>query len=354
MDNVTHSLLAVTLSRTALRRVGSGTTATLLLASNIPDVDFVAAFSSREGAYLAVHRGPTHGPIGIVVLAALTAALVRFWPAIVGRKPRHGPGASMAGLLAVALIGTTIHVLMDLPTSYGTRLLSPFIATWFTFDWLPIIDPYLLLILVSALVAFRFNPRAAPRTATVVLLAVVAHYTVRATLHDVAIDRAGGAQPLMRLDTWSSSPLAEKLRPCGPSSQDGDGSDQRLTCGVVALPTFLSPFEWRILKRFPGGYEVSAMDLLGRPARHAPIFYETARGVTIDEALQNPRARVFMAFARLPVAQLVRAEGDDLVVGLQDLRFVGEPAGANGVREPRPGPFSIVVHVNRRAVPVSE
>ena len=42
MDNVTHTLFALTLARTPLGR-GRGTTAALVLASNAPDVDIVAA-----------------------------------------------------------------------------------------------------------------------------------------------------------------------------------------------------------------------------------------------------------------------------------------------------------------------
>src|SRR4051794_20065708 len=42
MDNVTHTLFALTLARTPLGRAGRGTTAALVLASNAPDIDIVA------------------------------------------------------------------------------------------------------------------------------------------------------------------------------------------------------------------------------------------------------------------------------------------------------------------------
>jgi hypothetical protein len=41
LDNLTHSLFALTLARSPLGRAGRGTTATLLLASNAPDIDIV-------------------------------------------------------------------------------------------------------------------------------------------------------------------------------------------------------------------------------------------------------------------------------------------------------------------------
>src|SRR6185436_7920933 len=75
LDNVTHSLFAATLARTPLGRAGRGTTTALVLASNAPDIDIV---TTAGGAlkYLEWHRGPTHGPIGVIGLGLITAGLV--------------------------------------------------------------------------------------------------------------------------------------------------------------------------------------------------------------------------------------------------------------------------------------
>ena len=53
-------------------------------------------------------------------------------------------------LVAISIIGVLLHVLMDLPTSYGTRVLSSFSWRWFAVDWMPIIDVSLLILLSSA------------------------------------------------------------------------------------------------------------------------------------------------------------------------------------------------------------
>src|SRR5207245_2808175 len=60
LDNLTHSLFALTLSRTRLASAGRGTTAALLLASNAPDIDIVT-LAGGTASYLKWHRGPTHG-----------------------------------------------------------------------------------------------------------------------------------------------------------------------------------------------------------------------------------------------------------------------------------------------------
>ena len=147
MDNLTHSLFALTLARSPLARAGRGTTATLLLASNAPDIDIVTTVGGAI-SYLKWHRGPTHGPFGVLALAILTAGLV--WGERYLLDPRRSAaeataaahvdlGAPLALLVAVALIGVVLHVLMDLPTSYGTRVLSPFDSHWLAGEWMPIV-----------------------------------------------------------------------------------------------------------------------------------------------------------------------------------------------------------------------
>src|SRR5439155_25768262 len=82
MDNVTHTLFAATLARTPLGRAGRGTMAALVIASNAPDIDIVATAGGAE-SYLRWHRSLTHGPLGVVALGVVTAALVSgglyFW-----------------------------------------------------------------------------------------------------------------------------------------------------------------------------------------------------------------------------------------------------------------------------------
>src|SRR5436190_24206085 len=128
MDNVTHTLFALTLARSPLGRAGRGTTAALIIASNAPDIDIVGA--ARGGiTYLAWHRGPTHGPLGIVGLGVATAGLVwvgrrmleRRMPEKATARASEAEGQASFGMLVmVSLIGVLFHILMDVPTSYGT------------------------------------------------------------------------------------------------------------------------------------------------------------------------------------------------------------------------------------------
>src|SRR5262245_12926603 len=147
MDNLTHSVFALTLARTPLGSVGRGATAVLVIASNAPDVDIIAS-SGGSLAYLEWHRGLTHGPLGVVGLGVASAVLV--W--LVQRQRRLEGAASLAAMSILGTVGALGHVLMDVPTSYGTRLLTPFDWHWFSTDWMPILDVYLLAILISGAV----------------------------------------------------------------------------------------------------------------------------------------------------------------------------------------------------------
>src|SRR5690242_15808647 len=74
VDNVTHTLFALTLARTPLGRAGRGATAALVIASNAPDADIVTA-SRGALSYLTWHRGPTHGLLGVVGLGIASGGL---------------------------------------------------------------------------------------------------------------------------------------------------------------------------------------------------------------------------------------------------------------------------------------
>src|SRR6185503_2567045 len=162
----------------------------MLIASNAPDLDILTAITGGAVPYLEAHRGPTHGILGVLLLAMGTAILVALGQRIgSGMKDPERRG-SVKSLLVVALVGTVLHVLMDLPTSYGTRLLSPFSETWFAFDWLPIVDVYLWVLLIGGVAAARGWPGARTTIARGVLVLAILFYGGRAYAHQRALAHA--------------------------------------------------------------------------------------------------------------------------------------------------------------------
>lgn len=327
MDNLTHSLFGWTIARAGLGRRLPHATATLIVASNVPDIDIVVGL--RDGVdYLAVHRGPTHGPLGMIGLGLLTAALISIWHRVSSRRPA-GTGDDRTArhfvkwwMLAMAGIGC--HVLMDLPTSYGTRLLSPFAWTWYALDWMPIIDVYLWLVLIAALLA---GSRIGRERAAVIALGLMAcDYSARALLHHRALETgalfnaAGIRAPCIAAPTLVSH--------TGGAPPPATGSD--VCIEAAALPTFLSPFTWRVIRHHSNGYELSDRRVLEHSRAIQSAWLATDSGDVERVRLTRP-GRVYLDFARFPIAQLMARTPSLTTVRLSDARFVVMPVNIRGL-----------------------
>ena len=368
MDNLTHTLFGATLGRAVLGRTGRGTTATILLASNAPDIDIVTSVGGGLN-YLAWHRGPTHGPLGIIGLGMLCAVLVWLWQRVRSQGPASAP---LSRLMLVGVAGVACHVLMDLPTSYGTRLFSPFDWRWYSVDLVPIVDLYLLVALAAGLIVGRWWPMLRHRAALAALGFMIANYAVRAIAHHQAIGVARTVLastlpppcadvPKSRLlDRW---PLDQRLTDT-PAARRERGLTSCLM-EVAAVPTFFSPMRWDAIARASDSYWTLDLHLLrdqGSSAERATghsdtrfnaqalgpwqraIRYPDVWTPAALDAAQGPLGRVFLDFSRFPAtSSLLRADGS-AAVGWTDLRFVGGPGSRP---RPRRGLFSAVVIVGR-------
>jgi membrane-bound metal-dependent hydrolase YbcI (DUF457 family) len=324
LDNLTHSLFGWTLARAGVGRNLPYATATLVLASNAPDIDVVTA--ARGGiSYLAAHRGPTHGPLGLVGLSAVAAAACWAWARWRGPRPGALPIAArqFVGLWIVAAVGVLCHVLMDLATSYGTRILSPFVWTWYAFDWMPIIDVYLWLILIGALAAGR-RPGLRTRAAWIALVLMACDYGARAVLHEAALARAASQTAAGTLASCAAAPTLVRH----PALVEARLAGPAACIEAAALPTFFSPFAWRAIRQYPQGYETSDRSALGTaPWRGA--WLAAATGPDVARARATRAGRVFLDFSRFPLPRLVDGTSGRVLVRLVDVRFLGAPVSTD-------------------------
>lgn len=142
----------------------------------LPDLDYVFIFWDRL-AFIRYHRGFTHS-LAAVPLFALAGALVG--------KGLGGP-RWFKPLFIMGLIVLTSHLLLDLATSYGTKILTPFSQRRFTLDWVFIIDPYLtVLLVIGAISALAFHLWG-PRLASWFLAAAMVYMLVCAFYHYQAL-----------------------------------------------------------------------------------------------------------------------------------------------------------------------
>lgn len=143
MDNVTHTLSGLLLSRAGLNRWYPRSAVLLMLAANIPDID-VATSAKGALTYFEYHRGITHAIVMLPLMALLPMLAVCAFR-------RSMQGWKAAWLLSMA--GVASHLLLDWTNAYGVRLLLPFSPQWFRLDLNNIIDLWIWAVFLIAVVA---------------------------------------------------------------------------------------------------------------------------------------------------------------------------------------------------------
>ncbi len=296
MDNITHTLTAVILSRAGLNRLSPHATALLALAANAPDLDILVAIAG-PASYLHYHRGPTHSVLGVPILALLIAALAM----LVARK-----SFSWGRAYVLALIGVASNPLLDYVNAYGVRLLWPFSERWFNADLFYIVDVWVWVLLalglvvpwMSALVSSEIGAQAGKgRGVAVVVLCSLSLYGFgRYLLHERA---------LAVLDSRIYQSEAPRR--------------------VAAMPTAVNPFRWTGLVEGNEFFKVyPRLNLLEEfDPSEGMILYKPEPGPEIKRAAEIEQFRIFLRFAQWPlwsVTPVAEPEGG-VQVKLVDLRF---------------------------------
>ena len=294
-------------------------TAALVIASNAPDLDIITAFTGGSTAYLAAHRGMTHGPLGFLTLGCGTAVLVFLWGLLWRKKmaPTSSRRRWLLQLVGIAVAGVALHALMDLPTSYGTRLLSPFAGTWYALDWMPIIDIYLWAALIVAIVVGQRTGKTS-RWAQLALLFLVLDYGARASLHELALSDATAREANGGATTCATRPTLVKH----PALLEAPLAGPHACIQAAALPTFISPFAWRVIRQYPNGYELSDRNVLEQGASVASTWMPADTGPEIALARATRTGRVFLDFSRFPSSHVIERSQDEIIVRFVDVRFV--------------------------------
>jgi inner membrane protein len=287
---------------------------TLIVANNLPDVD-VAVFATDTLA-MSFRRGWTHGVLAQAALPiALTALVVagdrlfrRNAPARV--KPRE--------ILLLSYIGVLCHVFLDFVNSYGVRLLMPFSDRWFYGDALYIVDPIMYVVLGAGwLLASRRpphdaktasgGPRRGARPARIALTVAAAYVAV-----------------------MLASNLVARREVRDGITRAGRPEDTRF----MVTPVFGNPFRREVIIDIGARYEKGV--LWFEPLPHfRPAGFGVDKGLDVPEvqqALQLPRARAYLRWARFPFVQ-VNAAPPLNGVWLNDYRYAGAaPYGWSAVK----------------------
>ena len=138
---------------------------------------------------------------------------------------------------------------------------------------------------------------------------------------------------------------------CGRKATPPDPA-KRCLVQLVALPTFFSPFTWRVVAHLSNAYEVHDVDLLDarfrQPADAGEVLWRTTLRIPnvwtppVWTAASTGLARTFLGFARLPAARAFVDPTGTATVRWNDMRFIGMRRSLGPAQN---DPFSVVIRI---------
>jgi membrane-bound metal-dependent hydrolase YbcI (DUF457 family) len=317
VEILTHALVALILVRAGRKLLPRYGTAMLVVSGVVADLDF-ASYLGGPSAFLRFHRTVMHSvPASIALVCVLAVVFCAAARRLAASQPEsnHRP-LSFRAAVAICVIGTTAHLLLDLASGIGVQLLWPFRQSWTAWYLLSNLDPWVLALLALGLLLpelFRLvseeigehtkSPRG-QRTAAVTLLLILIYIGARAGLHSRAVDE------LNSRDYRDASPLA-----------------------TGAFPSAISLFAWRGLVSTDKAIDVIELSLApgaGFDPDRAVPHYKPEDSAALDAAQNTPAAKTFLRYARFPLASLER-EDNGYQFTLRDLRFVTSDTGADNI-----------------------
>jgi hypothetical protein len=173
--------------------------------------------------------------------------------------------------------------------------------------------------------------------ARVALFLAVLFYGGRAVAHHRALVQAatmranGTAQACLTAPTLTRHPAAFESAPAQPGQ----------CLQAAALPTFLSPLRWQLIRQYRDGYELRQYSLTGQNEDDS-LWVANESNRWISAAEQTKTAQVFLRFSRMPARRSIALPDASHQVRLIDVRFVGGPFQFRRDPEMRP-PFVATV-----------
>jgi len=303
VDNLAHTLIGIGVARSGLsRRFGPGTTVTLAIASNLPDVDVLWTIFDPWDRFM-LRRTHSHAIVALPVLASLLALVLQ-------RRYRDQSWRVLFGLSA---LGIALHLLFDLVNSFGVVLLWPFTVRRFELASVFIVDLFIWAAALAPIAAGRWLNEERRLLAYRLSAASLGIYLI------LCLAGHARAEAVVRDDLSRRNLHPKEIR---------------------VFPEPLGPQRFRVAARTDAGWEVSLCSLLHGIERRetVPTAPDAPR---VAEVRATPRGRKLDWFMAAPVWTL-RPDGG---VEVYDLRFVSAvvPRGKTFRVEFPPGSLDPVV-----------
>ena len=391
MDTITHGIAGALLAKAVFN--GADVippetvnkrhiiTWSLTLGAIFPDSDVLRDFISRNPLLIITwHRSITHSllclPIWSVLLAALTVVICRW------RKWESPSYFALCGLWAAGILS---HILLDLVTTFGTMIWSPYQWSRPAWDILFILDfSFTAILLIPQLLAWAYeDPEHSRRRALIMWLvftpapfvisriaemigapvsnnAIVLATVLFAALFLLPAARGWGHR--LQYVTWNRAGFGLAVAYIAAATyahhQALDRVQKIATSlnieaeSMAALPFPPSLWHWDGLIRAPRGVYEVRVDLSdslfsntgagGDPASNLVLtrtyYLDAPTNAFIEKARSLPEVQKYFSFARFPVTRFHK-EGSEAIVEFLDVRFPQ-------IRRDRPPSFEYRVRFN--------
>jgi inner membrane protein len=332
MDPVTHFMTGACLARAGFNRKAAYATLAMTLAAEAPDLDTVWAFGGPIAAFQH-HRGWTHTFLGLPFEAIIVVCVIWLYHRWRSRKASSKPPIAPVrwGLLYLfILIALLSHLLLDWTNNYGLRPFFPFNPRWYAGSFVFIIEPLLLLILFTALVApalfglvgsevgARKPAFRGQGWAIFGLLAMAALWTLRFVEHQKAIQLA--------------------------QNNDYNGA---YVLRTAADPYPVNPFHWQTVVETPTFYQMSTADTLNDTISsnsQADTIYKPPTTLATLAAKRSWLGEIYLDWSQWPVITETGIDQDGIAtVTFRDMRFLEDTPLMSGNRV---APLGGTVYVN--------
>ena len=147
MDSITQAALGAAVGEAVLgKKMGYKAAAWGAILGIVPDMDILINPFVDAVVEIRSHRGFTHSITFCILASPVFGWLIQ--------KFHKKPETTWLDWTKLAFLAFFTHILIDLPTTYGTQALFPITNTPFTFDSIFIIDPlYTLPLLIGVITA---------------------------------------------------------------------------------------------------------------------------------------------------------------------------------------------------------
>lgn len=270
MDPVTHTLSGFVISKTLTKN--KALVITFLIFSLLPDIDLLLRIHSAE-LFLNYHRGITHGVMALFLLPLIPAFIFRV-------------KIGFFKTYIFTFLGYGMHLFLDFTNQYGIKILSPLDWSYYELSLTFIIDPYVFLpLLLAVILSVKFKKQA--KLFYILSIIFIALYI--------------GIKAYLKVEAR-------------------DFLKQRLEAHQYRVYPIPNDFlRWWFVAKFSDEYIAGCVDLFGKRI-YIDSKYKIKNDNLILKSKESESVKSLLNFAKHPVAE-IKKEGDTIIVLWRELSY---------------------------------